>query len=289
MDDIRSDSEVAARVHVALPSLSPSDRRVANTILEAGAVLATWSISDLARESATSPSTVSRACRNLGFSNYQELKVAAAKDAALGAQLRSGEEAFSAPVTEPDEVLHRIGELHIRSIRGVLTTIDTQQFRAAVDLVQGARRIVVLGTGTSAAPAQDAAHRFLTIGLDATAPVEQTARRLAITRLGAADVAIALSYSGSSTETIALARQAISHGIPVIAITCFAKSPLTECATVELVAGGPELSFRLEALSSRIAHLTVLDAIYVAVALRDRDRADAALDATSAATSDLFL
>ncbi|MGW3953468.1 hypothetical protein ACWEKM_21710 [Streptomyces sp. NPDC004752] len=40
MDEIRSDSEVAAHVPVLVPSLSPSDRRIAATVMEAGAAAA---------------------------------------------------------------------------------------------------------------------------------------------------------------------------------------------------------------------------------------------------------
>ncbi len=60
--------------------------------------------------------------------------------------------------------------------------------------------------------------------------------------------------------------------------TSFSRSPIAELAEVVLVAGGPERSFRLEAMASRLAHLGVLDALGVAVALRTRERAIGELD-----------
>lgn len=284
----RTDAAVDARIHVALPNLSPSDRRVAETVLEAGPLLVTWSISDLARAAGTSASTVSRACRSLGFDSYQALKLAAAKDAAVGEQLRESDEPTSIAISDANGVLRRIAELHIRSIRSISATINGTDFERSVATLRRARRIVLIGVGTSAAPALDAAHRLMTIGLDADAPSE-TNRRIAVSRLNEHDAVVALSYSGSSKETIRAAEQARALDVPVIGVTCFAGSPLTTVATINLVVGGPELSFRLEALSSRIAHLTVLDAIYVAIAMQDADRASRALDATAKAIADQFL
>lgn len=288
MIELRTEATVDARIHVALPNLNKSDRKVAEAILEAGSLLVTWSISDLAHAAGTGNSTVSRACRSLGFDSYQALKFAAAKDAAIGENLNTPSEPSDDIIDSAGDVLRRIAELHVRSIRSITATLDEGAFSDAVEALRNASRIILVGAGTSAAPALDAAHRFVTIGLDASAPTELN-RRILISRTTSRDVVIALSYSGSSQETLRLAQMARDTGATVIAITCFAGSPLTDIATLNLVAGGPELSFRLEALSSRIAHLTVLDALYVAIALQDPEHATAALDGMARATSDLFL
>ena len=64
-------------------------------------------------------------------------------------------------------------------------------------------------------------------------------------------------------------------------ITSFSRSPVSRLADVLLVAGGPELSFRHEAMASRLAHLSLLDALYVAVAMRSHEPARTALDAAT--------
>lgn len=63
---------------------------------------------------------------------------------------------------------------------------------------------------------------------------------------------------------------------------------MVDALTVDLalVAGSRETAFRVEAMASRVAHLTVLDALLVAVALRDRARSLAAQDAVAAVLSE---
>jgi RpiR family carbohydrate utilization transcriptional regulator len=92
------------------------------------------------------------------------------------------------------------------------------------------------------------------------------------------DVCVIVSHSGSTRETLAAATAAGEAAATTVAITSFAMSPLTEIVDHVVVAGTRELSLRLEAMASRLAHLALLDALLVAVAGRDLRRADAALE-----------
>jgi DNA-binding MurR/RpiR family transcriptional regulator len=51
---------------------------------------------------------------------------------------------------------------------------------------------------------------------------------------------------------------------------------------VVLVTAARETAFRTEAVASRIAHLSIVDALYVACAMRRFDASLAALEATNA-------
>ena len=88
---------------------------------------------------------------------------------------------------------------------------------------------------------------------------------------------VAVSHTGSTHETLQAAGGAAQAGATVVAITSFTRSALTELADVVIVSGARELGLRLEAVASRLAHLAVLDALLVAVAERDPERAQAAL------------
>lgn len=91
------------------------------------------------------------------------------------------------------------------------------------------------------------------------------------------DACVVVSHSGSTRETLVVAQAASAAGATTIAITSFARSPLTEVVEHTIVAGTRELAFRLEAMASRLAHLALLDALLVAVADRTEDRARVAL------------
>ena len=74
-------------------------------------------------------------------------------------------------------------------------------------------------------------------------------------------------------ECLALAR---GRRATTIAVTARHPSPLTDHADIVLLTTSSETRYREEAMASRIAQLSLLDSVYVAVAIR---RPQAALDA----------
>jgi DNA-binding MurR/RpiR family transcriptional regulator len=191
---------------------------------------------------------------------------------------RSVTELAQAAGEGPLAVLQQVTAAGAQTVRDAGALVDPDAFAAAVDALSQARRVLVLGVGTSAAVAQDAGYRFRTVGLQAEAPADSHVQHVAARLLGEGDVCLSISHTGSTRETVGAVESAAAAGATTIAITSFVRSPVTDVATISLTAGTRELSFRLEAMASRLAHMAVVDALLVAVAERDPERAQAALD-----------
>jgi DNA-binding MurR/RpiR family transcriptional regulator len=97
------------------------------------------------------------------------------------------------------------------------------------------------------------------------------------------DVALGISHSGETGETIELLAEASSRGATTIALTSFPKSPLAELADIVLLTATQATTFRPDALSARHPQLVVLDLLYVAVAQRTHERSHAAFQRTAQA------
>lgn len=103
----------------------------------------------------------------------------------------------------------------------------------------------------------------------------------ALLRVG--DVALGVSHSGQTRETIEMLAEAGSRGATTVAVTGFPRSPLAELADIALLTASRATTFRPDALSARHPQLVVLDLLYIAVAQRTHDRAHAALRRTAQA------
>lgn len=77
-----------------------------------------------------------------------------------------------------------------------LFTVDVREFERAVSVLRWARRVLFVGVGTSAPLAQDAAYRFLTIGVHAEAPPDVHTQHVAARLLGSEDACFAVSHAG---------------------------------------------------------------------------------------------
>jgi DNA-binding MurR/RpiR family transcriptional regulator len=268
---------VVPRIRALVPSLNPSDAKVARVLVADPRRVVHLSVGDVAAEAKTSASTVVRCCQRLGFKGFQHVKIALAQE--LGAAGGPKAEGDAAGDDSAGGVLRRVLTSSARALTDSLSTIGEQGFEEAVSALSDARKVLFVGVGTSAPLAQDAAYRFKTVGVEAEAPPDVHTQHVAAKLLKEGDVCFAVSHTGATRETVTNVRDAKAAGAATAALTSFSRSPIAEHADVVLVAGGPEESFRMEAMTSRVAHLCVLDALFVAVAARDAGRANRALDA----------
>lgn len=266
---------VLAQVRTLLPSLQPSDARVAQLLLDEPDAVVYRSVSEVAEAAETSTATVVRCAQKLGFRGFHDLKLALAQERATFEAKGSAEHAADPRLEE----LVQVTSAGAQTLRDAPALVDPAAFDAAVSALDAAGRVLFVGVGTSAPLIQDAAYRFAAIGLRAEAVSDVHVQHFHASRLEATDVCVAVSHTGSTRETLDAIGAAKAAGAITVAITSFARSPLSELVDHLIVAGTREVSFRLEAMASRLAHLALLDALLVAVAGRDESRTQAALDA----------
>jgi DNA-binding MurR/RpiR family transcriptional regulator len=264
---------IAAMVRSSLPRLVPSEARVARYVVAQPAVVIRSSIHELSAAVGVSTSSVMRFCQRLGYSGYQDFKIALAQDSSPAVQQLQSD----VLVTDSEaEVLKKVVLAAGEAVVGSLNTVDGEAFKRAIDILDEAEQILVIGIGSSIPLVQDIGYRLLTIGLRTQAPIDLHVQHVSASLLGPNDACLAISHTGTTRETTELALTARSAGARVVAVTSFFGTPFIEAADVALVAGSKETSYRQDAMASRLAHLAVLDALYVGLAMRDPARTEKA-------------
>jgi RpiR family transcriptional regulator, carbohydrate utilization regulator len=248
---------------------------VAEVILSEPDAIIYRSISEVAEAAQASTATVVRCAQKLGFRGFHDLKLALARERAT---FDAGRQQEVPPADPRIADLAQVIAAGAQTVRDAAALVDPAEYDAAVSALSSAGRVLFAGVGTSSPLTQDAAYRFSAIGVRGEAYADIHVQQLQARLLRPGDVCLAVSHTGSTRETLEAVRAARAAGAATIAITSFARSPLTELVDHLIVAGTREVSFRLEAMASRLAHLAVLDALLVSVAGRDEARAQAALE-----------
>lgn len=242
------------------------EANVAQILLGQGDCLIYQSASEIATLSGAALSTVVRTCKNLGFRGFQDLKLSLARENRLPApaeiQSDIGED------DQPRDILRKLQASASSAVDFGVGHVDPEQFERAVTALTTARTILCLGVGSSAPLAQDVAYRCMWLGLNAEAPSDVHVQHVRSSLLGSSDVALVVSHTGSTRETVTAASEARNRGATIVTVTSYPRSPLTAASHIALVAASEETAYRVEALASRIAHLVVLDALWVASALK---------------------
>jgi DNA-binding MurR/RpiR family transcriptional regulator len=280
--------EVLARLRGLKPTLVPSKRRVAAYILRDPARVAQQTITELADAAQTSETTVLRLCQELGIRGYRELRVALAAESGRE-QERAANREIGGDIGRDDDldsIIDTITYTDQQAIADTARNLDRKALAEAVSLTAGARRIDIIGFGASAVVALDLQQKLHRIGLIAYAWHDIHQALTAAALLGPADVAVGVSHTGATLDTIDAIREASAHGARTIVLTGVPNSPLAVEADILLVTADRETTFRSGATASRIAALSVVDVLFAAVAQRRYDQAIAALDATRRAVAD---
>ena len=281
--------DLLADIRGELPNLAPAERRVAEAVLDDPAQAAKLSIGALAERARTSVTTVMRFCRAVGLASYPQLRLALAGAAAREDALR-GDRAWSSTDISATDSLRQVVEKVIyneaRSLEETGAKLDVATLERAVDAVAGARRIDIFGVGASGFVGQDLHQKLHRIGRMAFVWTDVHAALTASALLGPADVAIGISHSGTTSDTIAPLQAAAGRGATTIALTNFARSPIAESADLLLTTYALEAPYRVGATASRIAQLALVDCLFVGVAQRSYDDSTEALSGTWGAIHD---
>ncbi|WP_280525046.1 MurR/RpiR family transcriptional regulator [Microbacterium lacticum] len=248
--------------------MSASERRVAEAVLADPRVVCESTITELAGTSASAASTVARFCQRLGFDGYRQFRAAVIAalgydDARLG-EFDLGEGEIDAG-DAPEEIAAKIAFQEVRAIQATMAALDLDATARAAAALGGARRIVLYGAGSSSLTAQDLCQKLARIGRPAVA---ETDVHLALSRaalLDADSVLVGVSSRGETRETLDVLRAARRAGATTVSITNATSSSLDDVSDVVLRSAVRESRLRSGATASRIAHLAIVDVLFVLV------------------------
>ena len=253
------------KIKVLKAGLSKSEQRVCDYIIENPTEVIHFSVSELAERSGVSDATVVRTCRKIGSSSYQDLKVTLAQDIVTPLQTIN-EEITSEDSTS--QVLGKVFQSTLYTLNYTYEILNVSAVEQAVEALMAAQRIEVCGLGNSHAVANDIQHKFMRLGLPVTAYTDNHLQIMSASLLGPKAVLFAISHSGSSRDIVHCAKVAKKNGATVISLTNIGRSPLYDLADIRLCTASSETRYRILALSSRLAQMTIVDAIYTLIALR---------------------
>ncbi len=261
--------------------MTPALRKIADYVLDNPEKLLYQTVVEVAEGSGSSEASVIRFCRDLGFSGFQEFKLALASDLAaspvgLGPQ--------DNPQT-PEEALEYVTHHCKQALEDTCRLVDLKLVTKAVNLILKAQRIDIYGVGASGVTAQDFAYKFMRLGYATQAYPDPHMAAMAAATLDKRSLAIGITRSGTTIDTVKAVEIARRSGAATIAITQRTKSPVARFADVVLVTSVSESPLTGGSVTAKMGQLLVLDLLYTLVALGRKQSSDF-IARTAAAVAD---
>jgi RpiR family transcriptional regulator, carbohydrate utilization regulator len=253
----------SSQLRARLGQLPEAERRVADVLLSAPGGVIHDSVGRLATRAETSPATVVRLSRRLGYEGFAALKIAMAQEA-------GGSNQFGLPTAGAEErapLYRRVMASDARSIVAGAQSLDPSAFEHAHTALAEAGDVLFAGVGFSSALAALSSFRFMALGLRVSSFPDALSQHLRAGALGSGDVCVAISHTGESRDTIEAVTTAGQAGATTIGITSFAGSPLTQAVQHALICADEEDTTRQELFANPVAIVSVLGALHAAVAM----------------------
>ncbi|HCO49374.1 MAG TPA: MurR/RpiR family transcriptional regulator [Spirochaetaceae bacterium] len=247
-------------IHTLENSFSDKEKVVADFILSHSSEAVHPSIEELAARIGVSVSTLLRFVKKLGYGGYQQFRIALATET-LAPESRYYEIAFS----DPKDAVATAFSAARSALDMTEKLLDRRTIGEVAHIVCNVPVFYIFGIGGSGIVARDALHKLIRTGIHCLAAEDFHIQLMLASQATARDLALVISNTGANKDSLAIVEVLKKAGCRIAAITTYPRSPLARVADYLLISAAPGASIISEAFSARIAHLAIVDALYIEI------------------------
>ncbi len=239
-------------------SFTKSELKIFNYIMSNQEKVIYDSLTELAENCQVAEATALRFFRKIGFNGFQAFKLAFAHE-----QTQKSEQ------TNESSFADQIKTNMVKALEQSYQLVDLDQLEQVIDLIDQAEDVVVFGIGSSGIAGLDLQNRLMRIGKNITVITDTHAQIMRATSATDKTVIIAISLTGSTKEIIDNVSIAKTKGARIIALTNYAKSPLTKLADLILLSAAKENPIDRGSLVSKVTQLYLVDLICTGLSIKN--------------------
>ena len=266
--------------------LTKQTKTVADYVLAHQRETQYMSITTLAENCGVADATVYRFCRSLGFSGYNDFKLALVKgNRATPRDMPLG---LDGDITSDDSIqdmCKKLYSVNASALADTLTRLDPMSIGAAVSTLRQARFVYCLGFGGSMVIAKEAVSRFATVTNNFQQISDTHMQAMAVSLAGPQDVILLFSFSGATRDIFDVLQTAKKRGVKIILVTHFPKSPAAAYADTIITCGVEEGPMNGGSIAAKIGLLFIIDILFNEYCREDPVVTAQNLDATTHAVS----
>lgn len=230
------------------------------------------SISELAKEVSLGEATITRFTRKIGFSSYQEFKLALAKQLT-----KNSRKSFINTVVSIDEPVEETAQKlfisHNNVIEETLKKLNYKDVIRAREAILNGKRVYFFGIGNSGIVAQDGNYKFMRIGINSIAINDSHTMMMIASLMERGDVVFAISHTGETREILKAVETAKQRKAKIISLTESRSNSLKDVSDINLSYISMETVFETGSILSKLVQMFILELIYAEIIKENYDEA----------------
>lgn len=255
-------SNLLTRLRVFRGNASQTERSIIDYILKDPFSAGHLSIHQLAEATFSSPTSIIRLCKNIGYDGYKSFNKALIYEQAMRQNIFELDNQIFNEQEDSSELIQSVIMNNLSILRELLLLISDEMVESCVKVIAQAEKVVFFGIGASLIVAKDAQMKFVRVNKMVHVSEDWHTQLLMARNMSSKDVAFSISYSGETNEVIQCTKEAKSQGAKIITMTKEGNSSLSQLSTYPLFVPNSEVGMRSAAMSSRIAQMTLIDVIF---------------------------
>lgn len=260
-----------SKIKSVYPDLFAKGQQIATVILKDPNKVIYQSIKELAAECGTSESSIVRFCKMLGYSGYNELKLELAK---CTFEMETVNEHITEKKSSQSTIESITRDIFANTsalLQKLPSVLDYSLIEHAVSVILETRLLLINGYVYSGQVAFLFCERMKSLGIPSLLAWDALAMKQNSILVDFSSVALFLSHSGASKDSVENARQYKKNGAKIIVLTTSDHSPLAKEADILLTIPLFSNSIFEYYFPTEVAFQLILDAIYSGISLRQKD------------------
>lgn len=249
---------------------SKSDKRIADYLLEHPGAVDAETASSIAEKVGTSPATVVRFCRKLGFKGLTDMKNSAAytnyiESSTTDMDLKKGDDA--------ETVTNKVLQYMKMVLDQLKLSLEPELLQKAADKLADANHVVILAEGGSGTIARAAYDIFLKLAIPCRIVDDIMFQIMEISMMDENDVLFLILSSGRTYNVLQNASYAKQRGIYTIGVVGTKGTPLSKYLDIELPTCIFSSSYLSDISAARLCELVTVSILHSIMALtRDSEQ-----------------
>lgn len=246
-------------------ALNQSQKRVADTFLRHPDVL-TMSIAEIAAQSDTSASAITRFVRKFGYEGLDTFRIAMAQSSNA---IASNDIIEIDPIVQKNDdlstIIDKVAVMLSTTVSDTANFLDEKVIQEAISALKKASRIYLIGVGSSGVIAYDLAHKFNRAGFLALHSWDGHMVMENLAYLNEQDVVLSFSYSGETKEVLAALDIARERGAQSYIVTKNQSNEISKRVSGVIAIPTTEHLLRVGAIASFESSFQVATVLYLGV------------------------
>lgn len=230
-------------------SFSSKEKDIATYILQKGNEIKNINITELAKVTGTSGSSITRFCKKINCDSFVDMKI----------KISSTHQEI--PPKQGEEIFDDVYDFYNKVINNTIKIIEKEKIIKVVNLIKSAQRISIYGVGSSGLTVIEMAQRLLRMGLNVTSITDSHMMLINSSVTSNVDLVIGISTSGNTKDVVNALRISKRNNGTIVSITSFADSEIAKISDTTLFVYNSSFVDNNRFVNSQFAIMYLIDVI----------------------------